>query len=229
MKETSQTLITRLPYAEKYDPQEILTEVEKIDKRGLIFVSIPICVDSPNNGGALIAELEKAGLFLVAKVAWHRDKHIVTITSKRLTNTWEPIAVFARTKDYIINRDAPAKTKKGFKNRAETAWDEDEYLTCLGDHWAVRNDLADRRWLPQTVVLNCIQLADLQPGHTVYDPYGNPGIKKTCETFNWNYLDGGRANPARRSGAKKKKEEINTLELLNDIDEILEEAETTED
>ena len=217
-KETSQILITRLPYAEKYDPQEILSQAEKIDARGLMFVSIPICIDSPNNGGALIALLEAAGLFLVAKIAWHRDKHIVTINSRRLTNTWEPIAVFSKTKDYVLNRDAPAKTKKGFKNRAETAWDEDEYLTCIGDHWAVRNDLSDRRWLPQTVVINCVQLGDLQLGDTVYDPYGNPGIKKACETFGWKYLDGGKENPARRVSKNKKEPEDTT-----------ESAETAED
>lgn len=203
-KETSQIIITRLPYADKYDPAEIMSLLDNLDARGLLFISIPICVDSPNNGGALIAKLEEAGLFLVAKIAWHRDKHIVTINSRRLTNTWEPIAVFAKSKNYVLNRDTPSKTKKGFKNRAETAWDEDEYLTCIGDHWAVRNDLSDRRWLPQTVVLNCIQLGDLQPGDTVYDPYGNPGIKKTCETFGWNYKDGGKPNPARRSGKSKK-------------------------
>jgi hypothetical protein len=203
MSKTSQVLITRLPYSEKYDPEVILSEVKNIDKRGLIFISMPICVDSPNNGGLLMAELEKAGLFLVATVAWYRDKHIVTINSKRLTNTWEPIAIFAKTKDYILNRDATAKTKKGFKSRTETAWNEDEYLTCIGDHWAVRNDLSDRRWLPQTIVLNCIQLADLQQNHKVYDPYGNPGVKKTCETFGWKYEDGGRPNPARRSNLKQ--------------------------
>lgn len=227
-KETSQILITRLPYAEKYDPQVILSQVERVDNRCLIFISIPVCIDSPNNGGALIVELEKAGLFLVAKVAWHRDKHIVTINSRRLTNTWEPIAIFAKTKDYVINRDAPAKTKKGFKNRAETAWDEDEYLTCIGDHWAVRNDLSDRRWLPQTVVLNCVQLGDLQPGDRVYDPYGNPGIKKACEAFGWNYEDGNLSNPARRIG-KPKKDGLNALEHLDIVDEIIEEAESTED
>lgn len=188
-KKSYQTLITRLPYSKTYNPELILEAAKLIDERGLIFVSIPIHTESPNNGGVLIKQLEDGGLFLVSKIAWYRDRHIVC-SKRRLTNTWEPVAVFSRSKDYIINRDAPSKTKKGFQHR-DTAFDEDEYLTCIGDHWAVRNDRADRRFLPQTVVLNCSQLADLQPEDTIYDPFGNPGVKKAAQAFGWNYENGG--------------------------------------
>jgi DNA modification methylase len=199
-KNTYQTLITRLPYASKYDPKPILEAAKLIDARGLISISIPMHTEHPNNGGELIAELEKAGLILVAKIAWHRDRHIVT-GKRRLTNAWEPIAIFAKAKNYIINRDAPSKTKKGFENR-ETSFDEDEYKTCIGDFWPIRNDRADRRWLPQLVVLNCAQLADLQPGDTIYDPYGNPGVKKAAEAFDWKYKDGNLPSETRNSKAQ---------------------------
>jgi DNA modification methylase len=201
MKKSYQTLITRLPYSKDYDPQPIIEASELVDERSLIFISIPIHTESPNNGGVLIKALEDAGLFLVAKICWYRDRHIVT-SKRRLTNTWEPLGIFSRSKDYIINRDAPAKQKKGFQHR-DTAFDEDEYLTCLGDHWAVRNDRSDRRFLPQTVVLNCAQLADLQPGDMVYDPYSNLGVKKATDAFGWKYKAGD-LTVSGRSKAKKK-------------------------
>lgn len=197
-KTSAQAIITRLPYAPKYDIKPILAATEKLDDRGLICISIPIHVDAPNNGGLLIHELEQAGLFLVAKVCWHRDRHIVTTKSRRLTNAWEPLALFSKSKNYLLNRDAPAKIKKGFESR-ENAFDEENYSCCIGDHWSVRNDRADRRFLPQTVVLNCVQLSDLQPGDLVLDPYGNPGVKKTCELFGFKFKDGGLANDARSS------------------------------
>jgi hypothetical protein len=194
-KRPAQTIITRIPYALEYDPQPILDASKEVDERGLIFVSIPIHVDSPNNGGVLIDKLEKAGLFLVAKVCWYRDRHVVT-KNRRLTNTWEPIAIFSKAKNYIINRDAPSKLKQGFEAR-DTAFDEEQFLTCIGDHWPVRNDRSDRRFLPQTVVLNCAQLADLEPEDTIIDLYGNPGVKKACEVFNWEYKDLGLASEFR--------------------------------
>lgn len=206
---TAQILISRLPYADSYDPAVILEAAKQIDERGLICISIPIHVDYPNNGGVLIDQLERAGLFLVAKVCWYRDRHIVTSKSRRLTNAWEPIAIFSRSKDYIINRDGPAKEKKGYQNR-ETAFDEDEYKTCIGDHWPVRNDRADRRWLPQKVVLNCAQLSDLQPGDTVYDPYGNPGVKNTCKLFEWKFKDGGLGKQGEKKSSKAKSDDSDT-------------------
>lgn len=196
MKKSAQTLITRLPYAAAYDAAPILEESKKIDERGMISLSIPIHLESPNNGGRLIADLEDAGLYLVAKIVWYRDRHIVATKSKRLTNTWEPIAIFSKSKNYIISRDNTSKIKKGYESR-ETAFDEDEYLTCIGDHWPVRNDRRDRRFLPETVVLNLIQLADLQPGDSVLDPYGNPGVKDTCRLFGWDYIDTGLPSDAR--------------------------------
>ena len=199
----AQALITRLPYELKYDPKPILEASKLIDERGLICVSIPVHVESPNNGGVLIAELEKAGLFLVAKISWHRDRGIVMNKSRRLTNYWEPIAIFAKSKDYLMNRDAPARLKKGFESR-EDPFDEENYASCIGDHWSVRNDRSDRRFLPQMVVLNCAQLADLQPQDTVYDPYGNPGVRKTCEMFNWQYKDGGLPSDVRKTKSNKK-------------------------
>lgn len=204
-QETFPVLITRLPYAAQYNHEVILKQTEKIDMRGLICLSIPVHIESPNNGGRLIYELEQAGLFLCAKVAWYRDRHIVTTKSKRLTNTWEPIAIFSRTKNYVINREAVTKIKKGFEGR-ESAFDEEEYQTCIGDHWPVRNDRRDRRFLPAGVVLNCGQLADIHLGDTVYDPYGNPGVRDSCRLIGWRYADGGLANTARN--AKKAKENM---------------------
>lgn len=186
-KRKAQTIITRLPYAAEYDPSPIIQACDQIDDRGLIFVSIPIHVESPNNGGVLIDKLEKEGLFLVSKIVWYRDRHIVC-KNRRLTNTWEPIGLFAKNKNYVINRDAPSKLKQGFEVR-DTAFEEEQFLTCIGDHWSVRNDRADRRYLPQTVVLNCAQLADLEPDDTILDLYGNPGVKKACEAFGWKYRD----------------------------------------
>jgi len=203
-KKNAQALITRLPYAPKYDPKIILEAALGVDERGLLCVSIPVHMDSPNNGGALIAELEKGGLFLVAKIAWHRDRNIVAQKSKKLTNYWEPIAIMSRSKEYLFNRDAPARLKKGFESR-EDPFNEENYASCVGDHWSARNDRADRRFLPQTIVLNCAQLSDLQPGDTILDPYGNPGVKKSCEMFGWKYRDGGLPSDARKSKAASKK------------------------
>lgn len=200
-KRKAQTIITRLPYSVEYDIQPIMDASKEVDERGLMFISIPMHIENPNNGGVLIDKLEKAGLFLVSKVVWHRDRHIVT-KNRRLTNTWEPIAIFSKTKSYVINRDAPSKLKQGFEAR-DTAFDEEQFLTCVGDHWAVRNDRADRRFLPQTVILNCGQLADLEPGDTVLDLYGNPGVQKGCEAFGWKYKDQGLASEFRGKAKKE--------------------------
>ena len=210
MEKNAQTLITRLPYALTYDPAPILEQAKKIDDRGLISISIPIHLESPNNGGRLISALEDAGLYLVAKIVWYRDRHIVATKSKRLTNTWEPIAIFSKSKDYIMSRDNTAKIKKGYESR-EAAFDEDEYLTCIGDHWPVRNDRRDRRFLPETVVLNLAQLADLQPGDTILDPYGNPGVKDTCKLFGWKYFDSGLKSDARNAKGRSKNQDEEDL------------------
>lgn len=193
-----QVLITRLPYAADYKVEPILEAAQTVDERGLICVSIPVHVDAPNNGGKLIYELEQKGLFLIAKVAWYRDRHIVTQKSKRLTNTWEPIAIMSKSKQYILNRDAAAKIKKGYDTK-EAAFDEEEYLTCIGDHWPVRNDRRDRRYLPESIVLNCVQLADIHPGDAVLDPYGNPGVKDSCKHLELDFVDGGQPNEARNA------------------------------
>jgi hypothetical protein len=218
MKKQAQTLITRLPYENTYDPKPILEEAKKIDERGLISLSIPIHLESPNNGGRLISQLEDAGLYLVAKIVWYRDRHIVATKSKRLTNTWEPIAIFSQSKKYIISRDAASKIKKGYESR-ETAFDEDEYLTCIGDHWPVRNDRRDRRFLPEGIVLNLAQLADLNPGDCVLDPYGNPGIKDACRLFGWEYLDGNLPSDARNVKTVKSKSTEEDEDLCDDLRE----------
>jgi hypothetical protein len=217
----SQALITRLPYAQDYNPEPILRAAQQVDERGLICISIPIHVDAPNNGGKLIYELEKGlpdkelpGLFLVAKIAWYRDRHIVTTKSRRLTNTWEPLVIMSRSPNYIINRDSAAKIKKGFENR-EAAFDEEEYLTCIGDHWPVRNDRRDRRFLPQTVVLNCAQLADIHTGDGVLDPYGNPGVKDSCKQFDFQYIDGELPNDARDAKTSQPAKEEATDETVD--------------
>ena len=163
---------------------------KKVDLRGLICVSIPVHIENPNVDGELITELQKLGLFLVAKIIWFRDRHIVTTRSKRLTNTYETLAIFSRSKDYIINRDAASKLKRGFENR-EANFDDEEYQCCIGDHWAIRNDRRDRRFLPDGVILNCAQLADLQPKDTILDPYGVPTIEEACSTYGWTYRDMG--------------------------------------
>jgi len=197
--------------------------VKKIDSRGLIFLSMPIHIEFPNNGGRLICELEDGvrdkdgkilipGLHLVSKVAWYRDRHIVTTKSRRLTNTWEVIGIFSRQKNYHINREACTKVKKGFEGR-EGAFEEEEFTTCSGDHWPQRNDRRDRRFLPAGIVLNCANLADLQPNDRVLDPYGNPGIKDACLSLGWTYVDGGLPNPARN--AKKTTESIDEDEDLS--------------
>jgi hypothetical protein len=206
----SQVLITRLPYAPRFKPTPILEMAKHIDARGLICLSMPLHVEHPNNGGRLVCELEDAGLICVALVAWFRDRHIVTTKSRRLTNTWEPLAIMALQKNYHINREAATKIKKGFEGR-EGAFEEDEFLTCIGDHWPCRNDRRDRRFLPAGIVLNCGQLADLQPGDRVLDPYGNPGVRDACEPLGWQYVDAMLPSPARNA---KKSE-------LNDEDEDL--------
>jgi len=195
--ETYPVMITRLPYAKRYDPVPVVVAAKKVDLRGLICISMPIHVESPNNGGRLICELEDAGFILVSKIAWYRDRHIVTTKSKRLTNTWEPLVIFSKVKNYVMNREAVTKVKKGFENR-EGAYDEEEFQTCIGDHWPCRNDRRDRRYLPSGIVLNCGQLADLHEGDAVYDPYGNIGVKDTCELMGWVHVDGGLSIPTKK-------------------------------
>jgi hypothetical protein len=198
-------MITRLPYSSEYDPNPILEMAKKVDERGIICLSIPIHIEFPGNGCKLICDLQKSGLVLISVIAWYRDRHIVTTKSRRLTNTWEPIAIFSRNKNYIMNRESAAKLKKGYEGK-DISFDENEYLTCIGDHWPVRNDRRDRRYLPSGIVMNCGQLGDLQPGHKVLDPYGNPGIKDTCDQLGWTYVDGGLSSEARVIVVGKEKE-----------------------
>lgn len=195
-----QVLITRLPYAVRHNIEPLVKFMDQVDLRGLSFISIPLHVENPNIDGQIICELEKAGFILVAKIVWQRDRLIICSKSKRLSNMWETIAVFSRSPNYILNRDAPAKVKRGYESK-ESAFTEEEFLTCIGDHWTVSNDRRDRRFLPQTIVLNCAQLAGLHPEDTILDPFGIPSIKETCKAFNWNYKDGGLKSDIR--GLKK--------------------------
>lgn len=195
-----QVLITRLPYSNLFDPGPILKMIEQVDSRGLIFISMPINVEKPSNGSRLICSLEDAGLVVVSQIALFRDRHVVCTRSKRLTNCWEPVGIFSRSKNYHINREAVMKIKKGFEGR-ETAFEEEDFLTCMGDFWPIRNDRRDRRYLPAGFVLNAGQLADLQPGDRVLDPYGNPGVKDACQPLGWTYVDGGLPSSVR--AAKK--------------------------
>lgn len=197
-----QALITRFPYASRYDANIVLEQAKQIDARGLIFVSVPIHVEKPLAPFKLAYDLCQAGMVLVSVVSWYRDRHIVTTKSRKLSNTWEPIFILARQEDYIIDRQSATKVKKGFEGR-EGSFDEDEYETCVGDHWPIRNDRRDRRFLPMNVVMNCGQLACLQSGHRVYDPYGNPGVKNTCKLLGWEYVDGGLPCAARAAGKDK--------------------------
>ncbi len=154
-KHTASVLISRLPYLKKYDSKLIFDESQKTDARGLICLSIPVHLESPTNAFKLISELSDMGLNLVAVISWHRDRHIVASRSKRLTNAWEPIAVFSRSKEWVIDREGPSRPKRGAAGREEQ-FDEDEFLTCVGDHWPIRCDRRDRRLLPSQIVLNLI-------------------------------------------------------------------------
>jgi hypothetical protein len=194
--ETCQALITRLPYAPKYDAAPILEAVQGIDSRGLICVSVPIHTENPEAPWLLLGDFMKGGLKLISVASWVRDRLIVVIRSKRLTNSWEPIFLMAKAEDYILDRDAAMKVKKGLEGR-EGAFDEDEFKTCVGDHWPIRNDRRDRRYLPGQAVLNCGQLSGLQPGDKVLDPHFNPSIKEACELVGWKHVDGGLASPFR--------------------------------
>jgi hypothetical protein len=206
--ETCQALITRLPYAPKYDAEAILKAADQIDSRGLLFVSCPIHTESPEAPWLLLSDLMSdrrndagqvtPGLKLVSVVSWLRDRLIVVIRSKRLTNSWEPIFILAKNNDYIFDREAVMKVKKGLEGRAG-AFDEDEFKTCVGDHWPIRNDRRDRRYLPAQVVINAGQLAGVQPGGKILDLHHNPSIKEACEIVGWKYVDGGLASHFRRN------------------------------
>jgi len=214
-----QALITRLPYPQgnkkHYDAGILREQIAKVDARGLVCLSVPIHVDAPDAPFRLMLELQKSGLELVACVSWFRDRHIVTQRSRRLSNTWEPLFIFAKSDEYIFNRDAATKVKKGFEGR-EGAFDEDEYRTCIGDHWPIRNDQRNRIYLPAQVTLNCGQLAGLQPGMSVLDPFYNPGIEEACELLGWKYVDGGLPGAFPRDQKKKKPAEEPAAEQKNE-------------
>lgn len=199
-KKIAQTLITRIPYAEEYDASVLLEAVQNIESRALICLSIPMHVENPFGSIKLINDLVIGGLHLVSLIAWFRDRHVVVSKSRRLTNCWETLAIFSRSADYIIAKDSIRKLKRGFEGK-ENTFDPEEFLTCQGDHWTVRNDRRDRRFLPATIVLNCGQLADLKPGDMVADPFGNPGVRDACATLGWKYLDTG--YPSNIRGIKK--------------------------
>ncbi len=163
--------------------------IKQVDQRGLICLSIPIHIEKPGNGARLICELEDLGLSVISYVSWYRDRHIVTTKSRRLTNTWEPLVILSQSSNYIINRESATKIKKGFEGK-DITFEDDEYQTCIGDHWPIRNDRRDRRYLPAQLVLNCGQLGDLKPGDTVFDPYGNRGVEDACKLINWKYIGG---------------------------------------
>lgn len=202
-KTLASVLISRVPYSKKYNSKEILEECQKVDLRGLICLSLPIHLENPMNSMKLINELADAGLHLVAIISWHRDRHIVASRSKRLTNAWEPIAIFSRSKEWFIDRDGPARPKRGAAGREEQ-FDEDEFLTCVGDHWPIRCDRRDRRLIPSQVVLNLIQLAGIGKGDSVLDPFGNPTIKEQCDSLGLKYIDSGLDNSLRDEWQKKK-------------------------
>lgn len=207
----AQSMITRLPYAKSYDPDFIFELTKKVDEKGLVSISVPIHTENPGNALKLITQLQDKGLFLVSVISLHRDRHIVTSRSKRLTNSWEPIAVFSRSKDYVIDRDGPARPKRGVSGREEQ-FDEDEFLTCVGDHWPIRSDKRDRRLLPGKVTLNLIQLAGLTVGDKVIDPYGNPAIKEQCELLGVVFIDGQEKSVLRDDWNKKKIKKQNDLD-----------------
>lgn len=219
--ERCHTLITRLPYAKHYDENVLFDFCKRVDERGLICLSIPVHVESPNNGGELIYNLEQKGLILVAKVAWFRDRYIVTTKSRRLTNTWEPIAIFSQSKNYIIKRDQATKIKRGYETKE--VYNEEDLVTCIGDHWGVKNDRRDRRFLPADIVLNCGQLAGIHFGDRVLDPYGNPGIRDACSVLGWTYVDGKLENSARTT---KKAKELLKYET-EDLPELVANAEVS--
>lgn len=195
-----QTMITRLPYAESYPTHAILEATAKVEDRALISIAIPIHVDNPFGAIEFVSEMVKAGLHLVSIIAWNRDRHVVVTKSRRLTNQYELIAIFSRSKNYIISKDQIRKMKRGFEGK-ENTFDPDEFLCCAGDMWSCRNDRRDRRFLPATIVLNCGQLADLKQGDSVLDPYGIPSIRETCQSIGWKYVDGGLPSVIR--GVKK--------------------------
>jgi hypothetical protein len=112
--------------------------------------------------------------------------------------------VFSRSKEYYIDRDGPARPKRGVSGREEQ-FDEDEFLTCVGDHWPIRSDKRDRRLLPAKVVLNLIQLGGLGKGDTILDPWGNPSIKEQCDLLEVKYVDGMIPSQLRDDWKKKKK------------------------
>jgi hypothetical protein len=196
MVESCQALITRLPYAESYDAKPVLEAAKRVDERGLICVSVPIHTDAPEGPWRFLGEALAGGLKLVSVVSWVRDRLIVVMRSKRLTNAWEPIFIFSKADDYILDRDAAMKVKKGLEGR-EGAFDEDEFKTCVGDHWPIRNDRRDRRFLPAQVTVNCGQLSGLQPGDRVLDLHFNPSIKEACELVGWTHVDGGLSSAIR--------------------------------
>jgi hypothetical protein len=196
-----QALISRMPYAKTWDSAPVIDQASQVDKRGLICLSMPIHVDAPGNGAKLLTELEIAGFHLVSLISWHRDRHVVTTRSRRITNAWEPIAVLCRGKDWHIDRDGPARPRRGAAGREEQ-FDEDEFLTCIGDHWPVRCDRRERRLLPSLVILNLIQLAGLGKGDKILDPWGNPTIQEQCDALGLNYHDGGLPNQLRTDWAR---------------------------
>ena len=208
-EESVSILIGRIPYSKDYDLNAIDLMASKVDNKGLICLSIPIHVEAPTNFIKLIAHLESK-YNVVSLISWHRDRHIVTTKSKRLTNAWEPLLILSKSPSWHLDRDTPSKPKKGAAGREEQ-FDEDEFLTCIGDHWPVRFDRRDRRLLPAQIVLNLIQLGGISSGDTVLDPWGNPSIKEQCEAFGMTYCDGGLESPIRKEFKKSKKEEENDI------------------
>jgi DNA modification methylase len=196
----AQVLITRLPYASSFNTEAILKQLPLLEERALICVAIPVFVDKPINTMSFIHKMSEAGLETVANIVWQRDRHVVVSKSRRLTNTYELIAIFSKSEKYVLSKDAIRKLKKGFEGKTNT-FEEDRFLTCQGDHWSVPNDRRDRRFLPGRIVLNLGQLADLKPGDIVLDPFGNPGVSDACLGLGWKYVDGG--EPSNLRGVKK--------------------------
>jgi len=157
------------------------------EDRALGFFVVPIMVDDPGSMQQVFEAFSSEGLRIATIACWYRNRHIVTAKGNKLTNTWEPVFVVYKSDDYVMNRASVMKIKKDRESKSDM-FDEDEYLTCLGDHWPIRNDPRDRRFLPAQLVLNCGQLADLKPGDRVLDPIGMPTIKETCQQLGWKYV-----------------------------------------
>jgi len=193
--------------------QVVARELYRVHKKNsLCFVNFGHLARRKSRPFLVALEFERAGFEWIDTITWVKNHYTPIQGDKRLNNITEFIFMFAKGRDYHLDRLAIGVP---YKDKSNIGRYSDKDLRCAGNCWHIPYDTIQRKEqkrhkdrFPLELPMRCIKLAALPRGSVVLDPFMGGGTTAVASRLLGMRFVGFEINPGYVQKAYKWLEEV---------------------